>query len=92
MGSSFPRKEPTAEAIARFLYRVFRIPTAASPLKNNIKKAALFDLRAATFAAEPPTSSRQKAQGPAGSHARLTMAKQKTPTRPGVRKMQEFVQ
>jgi hypothetical protein len=32
VGSSFPRKEPRAEAIARYLCRVFRNPTAAKPL------------------------------------------------------------
>jgi len=34
VGSSFPRKEPPAESIARFMARVVRIPTAAKPPKH----------------------------------------------------------
>ena len=35
VGSSFPRKEPCVEAIARLVVRVFRIPTAAEPRDLN---------------------------------------------------------
>ena len=36
VGSSFPRKEPCVEALARLVVRVFRTPIAAQPLMDSL--------------------------------------------------------